>query len=60
MVAYKLYKHDLLEKANLIGILPERRKNQKRITEESVLNWGKEVIGDPSDRDSLYFVQIEL
>jgi hypothetical protein len=60
MVAYKLYKHDPLEKAYLVGILPERRKNQKRITEESVLNWGKEVIGDPSDRDSLYFVQIEL
>jgi len=60
MVVYKLYKHDQAEKPHLIGILPERRKDQKRITEESVLNWGKEVTGENSDINILYFVQTEM
>jgi hypothetical protein len=59
MVVYKLYKHDQAEKPHLIGILPERRKDPERITEESVLNWGKEVIGENSDTNNLYFVQME-
>jgi len=60
MLAYKLYKNDQAEEANLIGILPERRKDQKRITEESILKWGKEVIGDYSEIQNIYFVQIEM
>jgi len=60
MVVYKLYKHDQTEEAHLIGILPERRRNRERITKESVLNWGKEVIGENSDTNNLYFVQMEM
>ena len=60
MVVYKLYKHDQIEEPHLIGILPERRKDQERITEESVLNWGKEVTGENSDINNLYFVQMEM
>jgi hypothetical protein len=61
MVVYKIYKHDQSEKARIIGTLPERRKDQKRITKESVLNWGKEVLGEGSDIDHhLYFVQMEM
>ena len=60
MVVYKLYKHDQTREPDLIGILPERRKDQKRITEESVLNWGKEVTGEDSDFNDLYFVQMEM
>jgi hypothetical protein len=60
MVAYKIYKNDRTEEPHLIGILPERRKDQKRITDESVLNWGKEVTGENSDVNNLYFVQTEM
>ena len=60
MVVYKHYKHDQREEPHLIGILPERRKDQKRITEESVLNWGKEVTGEKSGINNLYFVQMEM
>ena len=60
MVVYKLYKHDQREEPHLIGILPERRKDQKGITEESVLNWGKEVAGESSEINNLYFVQMEM
>ncbi len=60
MVAYKLYKHDQTEEPHLIGILPERRKDRERITEESVLNWGKEVTGENSDINDLYFIPMEM
>jgi hypothetical protein len=60
MVVYKLYKHDQTEEPHLIGILPERRKGPERITEESVLNWGREVTGESSDFNDLYFIQMEM
>jgi hypothetical protein len=60
MVVYKLYRDDQTEEPNLIGILPERRKDRERITKESILNWGKEVTGENSDINNLYFVQMEM
>jgi hypothetical protein len=60
MVAYEFYWRDHKGKDNLIGILPERRKNPERITQESVLNWGWKVIGDHSDVNDIYFVQVEM
>jgi len=59
MVAYEFYWRDGTGKEHLIGILPERRKNPERITEEAILNWGWEVIGDNSNVNNLYFVQVE-
>ena len=60
MVAYKLYGFNKTEEAYLIGILPERRENQERITQDSILKWGKEVIGDHSDINNIYFIQTEM
>ena len=59
MVAYEFYWRDEARKEHFIGILPERRKNPERITEESILNWGKDFIGDGSDPKSIYFVRVE-
>jgi len=59
MVAYEFYSRDHKGRDNLIGILPERRKNPERITKESVLNWGWKVIGDHSDVNDIYFVRVE-
>jgi len=39
MVAYELFSFDEKNGYEFIGILPERRKDPKRITEESVVNW---------------------
>jgi hypothetical protein len=60
MVAYEFYWRDEKEKEHFIGILPERRKNPERITKESVLNWGWKVIGDGSDVNHIYFVEVEF
>ena len=47
---------------HLIGILPERRKDEKRITKESIMNWGRKILGDSSNVDlgNLYFIQVEV
>jgi len=60
MVVYELYWRDEIEKEHFIGILPERRKNPERITKDSVLNWGCEIIGNNSDVSNIYFVQVEV
>lgn len=60
MTAYEFYYHDEKGKVHFIGILPERRKNPKRITKESVLNWGWIVIGEDSDVSDIYFVTVDM
>jgi len=60
MVAYQFYWRDETERIHFIGILPERREKPERITSESILNWGWKVIGDRSDLNEIYFVQVEL
>ena len=60
MVVYEFYWRNEGENDHFIGILPERRKNQQRITEESILNWGWKVIGDNPDVKDIYFVKIEM
>jgi hypothetical protein len=60
MTAYEFYYRDEKGKEHFIGILPERRKDPKRITKESVLNWGWKVIGDSSDVQDIYFVSVDV
>jgi hypothetical protein len=55
MVAYELYLYDEIKGYELIGILPERRKDPKRITKESVLNWGRMILGDNTDGKKIFF-----
>jgi hypothetical protein len=60
MVAYEFYVYDEMEEFHSIGILPERRKDLLRITQESVMKWGKMVAGDDLNVNNIYFVQIEI
>lgn len=60
MVAYELYVYDKLNGYELIGILPERRKDPKRITKESVLKWGRMFLGDGADNYNIIFTQITM
>jgi len=60
MVVYEFYSR--YEKGDeLIGILPERRKDPIRITPESIMNWGR-ILGDIAgiDPNSIYFIQVEV
>ena len=58
MVAYEFYWNDSNGKEYLIGILPERRKNPKRITQKSVLNWGKLLLADNADKKHIVFKKV--
>jgi len=60
MTAYEFYWCDGTGKFHLIGVLPERRSNLTRITQESVMNWGRSIAGHTLDANSLYFIQVEL
>jgi hypothetical protein len=60
MVAYEFYFCDEEGRYQLIGVLPERRRNPRRVTRESVMGWGKLLIGDVFDANHLYFVQVDM
>jgi hypothetical protein len=34
--------------------------NSARITEESVMNWAREILGDSEDFDNLFFITITI
>ena len=63
MVSYEFYWRDEIGEIHLIGILPERRKDQNRITNESVMNWVKKVIGNNNNNDedrNIFFTQVNI
>ncbi len=60
MLAYELYLYDEIGGYRLIGILPERRKDPKRITKESVLKWGRTLLGDSANDGNIFFKQVKI
>jgi hypothetical protein len=59
MVAYEIYWHDPVKGYQLIGVLPERRKNPARITEGSIINWGGKVFGKSLDINGIFILQLK-
>jgi len=60
MVAYEFYWRDETGEAHLVGILPERRKDPNRITEESIMNWIKKIIGDSIKVHGIFFCRVNM
>jgi len=60
MVAYSFYLNDGRGEPSLIGILPERRKNRRRVTRKSIMKWGRLAAGSYVDPKSIYCIQVEL
>ena len=60
MVAYEFYWRDPIKGYQLIGTLPERRKNPLRITQESVMKWARKIIGENTDFDNIFFYQVTI
>jgi len=60
MVAYEFYSPDEVGKEHLIGILPERRKNLKRITNKSILNWVKKILDKGGNIKNIYFTKVDV
>jgi hypothetical protein len=60
MVAYEYYWHDEIKGFELIGVLPERRKESDRVTEESILGFGKKFWGDHMDNGNILFIRVNV
>ncbi len=60
MVAYEFYWRDEIGDAHLVGILPERRKDPDRISDESIMNWVKKIIGDTLRANDIFFAKVNL
>jgi hypothetical protein len=58
MIVYKVYLcDDKMNASELIGVLPERRTDPKRIDTESVMKWSEAVFGEKIDGKSFFLLQ---
>ncbi len=60
MIAYQLYLWDAIKGFELVGVLPERRGNQERITDESIINWSRVKFGRYVKADDIFLVKVDL
>lgn len=60
MQGYKLYLLDKTQGSRLIAVLPERRKKPWRITNESVIKWGKTLLGNQADGKDIFFERVVI
>jgi len=60
MVAYEFYWLDSIKGYQMIGVLPERRKNPPRITQESIMKWGEKFFGKKLNIKDIFFIQVTI
>jgi hypothetical protein len=60
MVVYKFYLRDAIKGDIFLGALPERRKNPRRITDESIINWGRKYLGMNAKNEDIFFIKTVL
>ncbi len=57
MIVYKFYLRDAKNGDIFLGALPERRKNPTRITNESIINWGRTYFGKSGRDEDIFFIK---
>jgi hypothetical protein len=60
MVVYRIYYFEEEEKIRFVGFLPEKRKNPERITQESIFNYAKTILGHEANDDKIYYFEVTL
>lgn len=60
MVVYEFYSNDPVKEHDLLGILPERRKDPRRITDASVMKWGKMLFGNNGSKKSIFYRKVTI
>ena len=60
IILYKFYLRDAIKGDVFLGALPERRKNPQRITEESIINWGRKYFGKNTKEKDIFFIKTVL
>jgi hypothetical protein len=60
MEAYEFYRLSPTGGYHIIGVLPERRKNLARITQESIMRWGENIFCKDLETKDIYFIQVTI
>ena len=60
MEAYEFYWLDPKGGFQIIGVLPERRKNLARVSQESVMRWGENIFGREFDSKDIFFIKVTI
>ena len=60
MEAYEFYWLNPTGGYQIIGILPERRKNPVRVTQESIMQWAKTIFSKDFDPKDIFFIQVTM
>ena len=60
MVAYEFYWQDEIGNAHLVGILPERRKDPTRISDETIMNWANKIMGNGMKADDIFISKVNV
>ena len=60
MEAYEFYWLGPKGEYQIMGVLPERRKNSLRVTRKSIMQWGKTIFSEDFDRKDIFFIQVTM
>ncbi len=59
-MVYTIYYFEEAEKIRFIGFLLEKRKNPERITQESIYNYVRTILGHEANEGKIYYFQLTL
>ena len=59
-IIYEFYRRERNGEDRFIGALPEKRKDAKRITNASIVNWAKIKIPDELLHGRIFFMRVKL
>jgi hypothetical protein len=60
MIAYEFYWLDSTGEYHIIGVLPERRRNPERITQQAIMNWGGNLCNKDLGTRNIFFIQVTI
>ncbi len=60
MEAYEFYWLGPKGGYQIMGVLPERRKDSARVTRKSIMQWGKTIFSKDFDPKDIFFVQVTM
>jgi hypothetical protein len=60
MLAYEFYWLDPKGGYQIIGVLPERRKDSTRVTQESIIQWGKNIFSKDFDTEDIFYIKVNI
>jgi len=58
--AYEFYRLDSTGEYQVIGVLPERREDLERVTQESIMNWGMNFFAKDLIIKDIFFIQVTI